>query len=260
MRSTGIVARWLFCLVALAMSTVLSAQAEVKPGMAIVKTIKGTASYMDDFGVSHPLAVGNVLRQGQTIKTGPDSTLDLFLGQNGPGVGLTANSILRLDKLTYEKSALGPIINTKLDLTQGGIFGTVKKLLPLSHYEVKMPRGTAIIRGTVFYINSTTGAVYVESGVVKVQVVLDYSDSSNRQGPFIKEVTIAAGQTLTIPTLLMNPFKLAAVTMTPDDLSMFTKYTTTSEDTVQVTETFDAEKKKNVITITGPPEINVVSP
>ena len=104
--------------------------------------------------------------------------MDLFLDQNGPNVGLDSSSTLRLEKLAYEKTSLGTKIDTLLDLKQGALYGSVKKLIAASRYEVKMPKGIAHVRGTEFYIDEKQGTVVVTAGSVNVSVTLTTSTGS----------------------------------------------------------------------------------
>ena len=48
-----------------------------------------------------PLKVGAVLYSGATIKTGPGSIVDLFLGNSAGVVRITENTTLGLDKLAF---------------------------------------------------------------------------------------------------------------------------------------------------------------
>ena len=86
-------------------SAAVTARGEMNQGRAVVKAITGSASYLDELGFTHPLAVGTVVKEGQTIKTSVDSSVDLFLDQNGPNVGLDANSTLRLEKLALDRKS-----------------------------------------------------------------------------------------------------------------------------------------------------------
>jgi len=245
----------------------------VKQGAAVVKGVAGNASYVDELGFARPLVVGAIVKPGQTIKTGFDGAVDLFLGQNGPGVGVKANSILALDSLTTQESVLGALIDTRLNLKQGQLYGIVDKLLPGSHYEVKMPNGVATVRGTEFFIDATSGTVYVTSGTVTVHVVLNLQ--SPTPGTLSKDVVVNAGQMLSIPTQFKSngsqSFDNLSASKTPGNLSVtqlrilaqlgaLTRYVN-GNTTSQVTETFIANKEKNgKIDVTKPPTSIVVSP
>lgn len=151
------------------MLALASAQA-VEMGKAVVRSVRGAADYSEGGGAWMPLAAGMTLKAGAVVKTGNDSSVDLFLDQNGPLVRLTENTTLGLEKLCFEPTGADTVIETQLDLKAGKIVGIVKKLAATSKYEVKTPSGVAGIRGTE-YVISATGEVQVVSGSVVVVYV-----------------------------------------------------------------------------------------
>ena len=261
--SFRVVACWVIGLLSIA----LTARAEVKQGTAVVKGVTGAAAYVDALGFTHPLKVGDVVRPGETVKTDAGSTVDLFLDQNGPGIGLNPNSTLRLDKLTYEQSAMGTVIDTRLDLRAGELYGIVKKLAAGSHFEVKMPQGVAVVRGTEFFINAQDGTVYVTRGTVLVHLVLNLASG----GTMTKDLYVNAGQSgqyLSIPTdgarkvwdnLAAAPFPKGT---TRDSLLRLAKLNKLLGPLSgnEVTETFNARTAGSSIHIDKPPVSIVVSP
>ncbi len=259
--------RFLVSLLAGLVLGALNTHAEIKQGTAVVKALAGTATYTDAIGFNHPVQVGTTLKEGDTIKTGADTSVDLFLDQNGPGIGLNANSTLRFEKLSYQDSILGDIIDTRLDLKEGQLVGTVDKLIAGSRYEVKMPTGVAVVRGTEFFIDASRGTVYVTAGTITVKVVLKESP-----GVVIawKNVTVGAGFTLYIPNEFKNTasFDALAPVPTPSGLSKkaLLRLATLGKLTLytgktQVTETFAAQRKRNgQIKVTKPPLSIVASP
>jgi hypothetical protein len=146
--------------------------AAMQQGQAVVRAVRGTAEYSAG-GAWAPLKVGTILYAGSTIKTGEDSQVDLFLKDNGPVVRVTANTILGVDKLTFDNTGVDTVIETQLDLKAGRIQGNVKKTSAASRYEVKTPTGVAGIRGTLYDI-SADGRVRVWEG----SVVMVYVDPS----------------------------------------------------------------------------------
>ena len=130
------------------------AQAETKQGKAEVKAIRGTAKYSTGGNVWVPLKVGTVLRSGAIIQTAMESTVDLFLGQNGPVVRMTPETTLSFDKLVYTDTGADTVVDTQLNLQSGRILGNVKKLAAASHYEIKLPTGVAGIRGTDYDVTA----------------------------------------------------------------------------------------------------------
>ncbi|MDB6053306.1 MAG: FecR protein [Verrucomicrobiales bacterium] len=164
MKQIGLIKKWMGCgLAVLALSLVTSAQAEtVKQGKATVRAVRGTAKYKGADGVWLPLKVGKNLGQGDTVSTSPDTTVDLFLGQNGPVVRVTGDTTMGLDALNYTDTGADAVINTQLNLSNGRILGNVKKLASASKYEIKTPNGVAGIRGTDFDVTvEVRGQQYV---------------------------------------------------------------------------------------------------
>jgi FecR protein len=178
------------CGAALLLTTKANAQAA---GVATVIRIHGSASYSTGGDTWQPLAVGMTLEAGASIKTDPDSSVDLVLSDhvvnanamvNGtpsyPAVDasgapmrqaginnvlveqnvvrLTGGTTLMIDKLTYEGTGADMVSDTELSLQAGHIFGSVKKLSAMSKYEIKTPVGVAGIRGTTYWIGSDGSA------------------------------------------------------------------------------------------------------
>src|SRR5688572_13730841 len=90
----------LVCTLSLLVVSLVSAQAAEKQGKAEVRAIRGTAKYSTGGGQWMPLKVGTVLRSGSIIQTASASTVDLFLGQNGPVVRVTEDTQMGFDKLS----------------------------------------------------------------------------------------------------------------------------------------------------------------
>lgn len=147
----------------------ISLQAAPQQGKAVVSSLKGTAQYSAG-GAWAPLKAGMTLYSGTVIQTGADALIELDLGINGPYVKVKPSTTVALDKLTFEKTAADTVIETQLDVRQGGIVGKVNKTSSASRYEVKTPTGVAGIRGTIYEIDSD-GTVKVKEGCVVVVFV-----------------------------------------------------------------------------------------
>jgi hypothetical protein len=130
------------------------------------------------------------MKENSMIKTAGDGQADLFLGENGPVVRVRENAELGIDRLDLENTGIEKVIETKLDLKNGQILGSVKKMAAASKYEVKTPVGVAGIRGTEYSINSS-GAVNVVSGTVVVVYVVN--------GVVVPAVTVTGGNSTTPP-------------------------------------------------------------
>ncbi len=177
--------------VALACSlmAISSEAAQMLVNKAVVRAARGTTQYKAGKGSWKKISVGMIFNPNTAVQTGPDSSIDLFLNDNGPVVRVTASTELSLDKLDITDTGVEKIINTQLDLRSGRILGNVKHLAEASKYEVKTPRGVAGIRGTDYDIRAD-GTVHVITGTV----VMVYTTPS---GP--RPVTVNAGQTATAP-------------------------------------------------------------
>ncbi len=177
------------CVAVAAGLLVTSVQASVSK--ATVRAVRGSATVTSDKGATwKPVRVGQTISPMSTIKTAPESTVDLFLDQNGPVLRVTADTSISIEKLDYENTGVETVIDTQLDLRSGRILGNVKKMAAASKYEVKTPTGVAGIRGTEYDI-SANGTVHVKSGTVVVVYVLP--------GGQIQTVTVGPGMTATPP-------------------------------------------------------------
>lgn len=124
------------------------ANGQTVPGKAEVRGITGTASYSVAGGPSTPLKVGTVLGTGAVIKTGPESTVDLFLGKSAGVVRVAEKSTLGLDRLTITDTGADTAVDIQINLPDGQMYFNVNKLSQASRYEIKVPNGVAGIRGT----------------------------------------------------------------------------------------------------------------
>ena len=122
--------------------------AETVPGRAEVRGVKGSATYSTNGGPAKPLRVGVILRSGYTIRTGSNSTVDLFLGVSAGIVRVAENSTVAFDKLTLTDTGADTAVEVQMHLPDGEMYFKVNKLSKASRYEIKLPTGVAGIRGT----------------------------------------------------------------------------------------------------------------
>ena len=167
MKETSKLVRVVACVAVLVGSMVLSQAAQV--GKAVVRQVRGAAEASEG-GAWKALSGGEQLAPGTVIRTANDSSVDLFLDQNGPLVRLTENTTLGLEKLNFENTGVDTVIETQLDLKSGRLIGVVKKLSATSKYEIKTPNGVAGIRGTD-YVIAADGTVRVAKGQIVVVYV-----------------------------------------------------------------------------------------
>lgn len=187
---------------ALSLAGTANAQSQsIHPGVATVIRISGQASFSLGDGKWHPLVAGKVLAPGSILKTGPGATVDVILGkailmpqaESVPNrispaadykvrgyvsykptaeqntVRMMGDTVLAIDKLTVSDTGLDSVSDTELDLRQGAIYNSVKKLSGASQYLIKIPNGIAGVRGTMFYISATGEcAAYKNSLVLSI--------------------------------------------------------------------------------------------
>jgi len=169
-------------------TTIAFAQ-DTKQGVVTVVRVIGPASYSLESGANAkwiPLVAGKVLMAGSSIRTGPESTVDMVLGKNvgmpqarivpdqvAPAadapvrgmvtyvpaaeqntIRMTSGTTLKIDKLTISDTGVDTVSDTELDLQKGRIFANVKKLSPASQYLIKIPTGIAGVRGTFFGLDA----------------------------------------------------------------------------------------------------------
>jgi hypothetical protein len=96
---------------------------------------------------------------------------------------MTGDTVLAIDKLNVSDTGVDTVADTELDLRQGRIYCSVKKLSGASQYLIKIPNGIAGVRGTLFVIDASG---YV--GVLKNSVVLSIT------GPDGKPITVIVGE------------------------------------------------------------------
>jgi hypothetical protein len=183
------------CILSLAVSA--TAQS-IKPGVATVVRISGEARYNLGDGNWHPLVAGKMLAAGSVIQTSPGATVDLVLGksimmpQASPApnriseaadsnvrglitykpsaeqnaIRMEGDTVLAIDKLTVSDTGLDSVSDTELDLRQGSMYNSVKKLSGASQYLIKIPNGIAGVRGTLFWASALGGIKAFKNSVV----------------------------------------------------------------------------------------------
>lgn len=179
-------------------------------GFATVVRVEGIASYTLGNDKWIPLVAGKILPEGAVIRTGHNGVVDVVLGKdiNLPETGvqarwvpsnpslapdapvrgmvsykpaaeqnvvrLTPDTTLGINRLTITDTGADTVSDTELDLKQGKIFASVKKLNGASQYLIKLPTGIAGVRGTQFSIdvNGKTSVYHSTGGGVVLSLVL----------------------------------------------------------------------------------------
>jgi len=216
---------------------------DIKNGIATIVRVQGVARYSLDGQTWHPLVVGKTFHAGAKIQTGENSMVDVVLGksdiafpQAAPSpekispaqdepvrgfvsfkpsveqnvVRLSANTTLGIDKLTISETGVDTVSDTELDLKQGKIYNSVKKLSPSSQYIVKLPSGVAGVRGTKFTI-SADGSISALEHDVMVSIV----------GPDGKPTTVLVKEGNSF-----NPSTGAVTPLSPSEIAALTALAT----------------------------------
>jgi hypothetical protein len=197
-----------------------SAQSD-RPGFMTVVRVEGLASYSLGDNNWRPLLPGKTLPAGAVIRTGENGVIDAVLGkaiefpqsQKTPDrispapdspvrglisykpsaaqnvIRLTPNSKLAIDKLTTTDTEADTVSDTELDLQQGRIFASVKKLSATSQYLVKVPNGIAGVRGTEFTMSADGATAVFSSGNGGLVISLSI-------GGIAKTILVPVGQVL----------------------------------------------------------------
>jgi hypothetical protein len=213
-----------------------SAQKAVQ-GYGTVARVVGIASYSLGDNNWHPLQAGKRLPAGSTVRTGHDGIVDIVLGKeidlpqaawqpsrisyapDAPVRGLinykpsavqnmirvTPETTIAIDKLTITDTGADTVSDTELNLKQGKIFASVKKLSGASQYLIKIPNGIAGVRGTLFSISADGSVACFESaggGVVLSMVLPDGSTKTFLVAP--GQMQDSSGISSPIPAGMMD--------------------------------------------------------
>ena len=174
----GLTVKGVLCLLALAVfSYSHNIWADGQSGLVSIKSVKGTATYSTTGGEFKALQTGAELGPGATIKTGPDSSVDLLLQYNGTVLRLIHDSELTFDKLDKQTAGEQVITETSVHLISGSVIGSQRKLAKPSTFQIAMGDGVATIVGTEYLVRAD-GAVTVLSGSVKVIYNLPHNGGS----------------------------------------------------------------------------------
>ncbi len=181
---------------AIASLTLTAAAQDNKQGFVTVVRVQGIVTY--SLGANqpeHPLVAGKFLAPGSIIFTKDNAIVDIVLGKSvdlpqaqwapdriSPAadspvrgyvtyrpaadqnsIRISPNSTLSIDKLMVVDTGSDTVSDTELDLKQGKIFCSVRKLSGASQYIVKLPNGVAGVRGTQFSLGADGSVECYES-------------------------------------------------------------------------------------------------
>ncbi len=179
------------CGLGLTFTSAASAQ-DVKQAVATVVRVESPASYtLGGNDGWHPLVAGKILTAGAAIKTGSGGMADVVLGKqiempqaqptpnkitlapDAPVRGMvdykpsaeqnvirvSGDTTVKIDTLTISDTGADTISDTELDLKDGRIFYSVKKLSAESKFFIKVPNGIAGVRGSQGFVSVVNGAL-----------------------------------------------------------------------------------------------------
>lgn len=167
--------------------TVSSSEGQSTTAYVSIKAVNGQASCSTLGAPSQPVQVGDVIKPGSFIRSGPDSTVDVILQDSGTVLRLLPNSELEFAVLKKQPAGEQIVTKTSLKLLKGSIVGAQRKLAVPSHFNIVTANTVATIVGTEYVVNAD-GAVTVLEGVVSI----NYNQPGN-QGSV--KVTIPQGST-----------------------------------------------------------------
>ncbi|MBN2158088.1 MAG: FecR domain-containing protein [Spirochaetes bacterium] len=171
----------------------------------IVNFLSGTVAIID--GQNRSAArVGDAVRQGMTITTGPRSFVDIYFDENA--VKILENSEVEIAEL--ELIMKDDAEKTRLYLKQGKMFSRVaKKLAKDDSYQVATPTSTAGVRGTEFLVASDElkSLIATLNGTVEVKNDTD-PEQKAVEVPEGKQVEVEKDRKMTVEELSAENKKL----------------------------------------------------
>jgi len=137
------------------------AQDEPETSVAVTNISGEVMVQRKDTGEWEPIAPGNVLSGGDTIKTLPASKARLQF-PSGSVIEVNENTLLSIEQLA-RKTPQAPG-GGEVFLLGGRIKATIEKLQEGTTFRVKTPTAIAGVRGTIFYVNVVSGSERILTG------------------------------------------------------------------------------------------------
>lgn len=227
----------------------------------------GRADYSLDGGATwQPVVVGQSFPVGTLLRTGKGGLLDVLIGQSyaeknvvflkdtwhqNPArnvvpelehnmIRLRPNTVLGVDKLLVPGSDPTAISDAELNLKQGTILGSVRKVKPSSEYFIKLPTGVAAVRGTQFELS--TGGDGTSCNVVSGTVWVSFSLTDKSGNPVLGpggqpfppiQVSLNPGQSIDLSPSLINTLSQQVNQAAPTATSPGVTSTTITPATLQ---------------------------
>lgn len=205
-----------FIVAVAAVSLVATAQAQTKPGKAVVRGLTGSADVSDGTGVWKPLRSGKTVQQGSMVRSSAGSEVTLFLDQNGPIVQVTELSAVSFDRVMFDRVGDEYVVDTRLELKSGIVKGQVRKTSSASKYEIKTANMVVGIRGPADYVVTSAGKVSILGG----QAVVVYVDPQSGE---TSTTVVNSGQTF-------DPALKAARPSAPGEVPVISEFAKATQD------------------------------
>jgi len=130
---------------------------------ATVYSVSGTVEFAGPSSVSYaPLAKGQTLAVGSTIRTGDDGVA-VLVTTPGSAIQIGNGSILKLNQLAFAKSG-GDVTQRQavLQLNSGVVSALIDPSTPkVTDFKIQTPQGAAAARGTFYAVLVYNGKTYV---------------------------------------------------------------------------------------------------
>jgi hypothetical protein len=157
----GLAPARIFWVLALVFVSAMALQAA--PVNALAYSVSGSAEFAGPGSTSYaPLAKGQVLAAGSTIRTGDDGVV-VLVTTPGSAVQIGNNSILKITELAFAKS--GSDVTQRdatLQLNSGVVSALINHDTPkITNFKIQTPQGAAAARGTFYAVLVYNGKTYV---------------------------------------------------------------------------------------------------
>ena len=133
------------------------------PVSAKVFSVSGTVEFAAPGSASFaPLAKGQVLAAGSTVRTGDDGTA-VLVTTPGSAIQVGKSSVLKINELAFAKTN-GSVTERKavLQLSSGVISALIDPSTPqVTDFRIQTPQGAAAARGTFYAVLVFNGKTYV---------------------------------------------------------------------------------------------------
>ena len=140
MNKTGIQSKLLLTAVAL-LTLGFYASTHAATGSATVTSVEGGAAFDNGSGAA-TLTKGTKIGPGTVVTTGEGGEVTFKLSNKAGTITVQSDTIVVVDRLSYEKTGAGTVTDTQLDLREGCVLGEVEKFSSaLSKFEIKVPTG-----------------------------------------------------------------------------------------------------------------------